>query len=50
MLYKIITLENKTDSMIAVRIPISILIFFGGNTIDDKVTAVVSVKTAYNIQ
>ena len=36
--------------MISVRVPIAVFIFFCRNAVDDKVSAVIAVKTAYHIQ
>ena len=47
---QIVTLEYKTNRMITVRIPVSVLIFFCGNAIDDKISAVVAVQSSDNIQ
>ena len=47
---QIVALEYKTNRMITVRIPVSVLIFFRGNAIDDKISAVVAVQSSDNIQ
>ena len=47
---QIVTLKYKTNRMITVRIPVSVLIFFRGNAIDDKISAVVAVQSSDNIQ
>ena len=47
---QIITLEYKTDRMITIGIPVSVLIFFRGNAIDNKISAVVAVQSSDNIQ
>ena len=47
---QIVTLEYKTNRMITVRIPISVLIFFCGNAIDDKISAVIAVQYSDNIK
>ena len=47
---QIVTLENETDGMVAVRIPVPICIFLGRNTVDDQITAVIPVQTANDIQ
>ena len=47
---QIVALEYKTDRMITVGIPVSVLIFFRGNAIDDKISAVVAVQSSDNIQ
>lgn len=36
--------------VIPVGIPVPVFIFFGGDSIDDQIAAVVTVQTAYDIQ
>ena len=50
MWYQIITLKHKTNGMIPIGIPVSVLIFFCGNPINNQITAVVPVKTANDIK
>ena len=47
---QIVTLEYKTNRMITVRIPVSVLIFFCRNAIDDQISAVITVQSSDNIQ
>lgn len=47
---QIVALENEAYSMVAVGIPITVFIFLCGNTVYDKVAAVIAVKTADNVQ
>ena len=47
---KVITLKHKTDGMVAVRVPIPVLVFFGGDTINDQISPVIAVQAADNIQ
>ena len=47
---QVITLKHKPDRMIAVRIPIPVLIFLCGNTVNDQIAAVITVQAADNIK
>ena len=47
---QVIALKNKANGVISVGIPIPVLIFPGGNSIDDQVSAVVTVQATDNIQ
>ena len=46
---QIITLENKSDRMISVGIPVPVFVFFRGNPVDDQIPAVVTIQPADNI-
>ena len=50
MWYQVIALENEAYRMVTVRIPVPVLILFGRDTVDNKVAAIVTVKSADNIQ
>ena len=47
---QVIALENETDRMISVSVPVSVLILFCGYAIDNEVSGRIVVKTADNIQ
>ena len=47
---QIITLKYKTNSMVPVRIPVPVFILFRGNSVNDQITAVISVQSADNIK
>ena len=47
---QIITLENKSYRMITIRIPVSVFIFLRWYSIDDQISAVISVQTTNDIQ
>ena len=47
---QIVALEYEADGMVSVGIPIPILIFPGGNPVDDQLSAVIAVKSADDIQ
>ena len=47
---QIIALEYKTDRVVAVGIPVSVLIFFRGDPVDDQIPAVIAVQPAYDIK
>ena len=47
---QVIRLENETDRMVTVCIPVSVLVILGGSSINDQITGGVLVKTADNVQ
>ena len=47
---QVITLENETNGMVSIGIPVSVLVFLCGNPVDNQITAVVPVKTTNNIE
>ena len=47
---KIICLKNKTYLVVTVAVPVSVLVELGGDTVDDKVTVCILVKTADDIK
>ena len=47
---QIITLENKTDGMVAVRIPVAVGILLRGDVVDDKISGVIPVQTSDDVQ
>ena len=47
---QIVALEHKTNGMVAVRIPVTVGIFFCGNAIDDQIAAVVPVQATDHIE
>ncbi len=47
---QVITLEDETDGMVAVGIPIAVAVLLGGDTADDKVPCGIAVQTADNIE
>lgn len=47
---QIIALKDKAYGMVSVRIPISVLIFFCGNSIYHKVTVRILIQTADDVQ
>ena len=47
---EVVALEYKADGVVSVRVPVAVFIFFCRNTVDDKISAVVAVKTADHIQ
>jgi len=48
--YQIIALENKSDRMVTVRVPIPILKILGGFAVYNKVALGILVQTAYDIE
>ena len=46
---QIIALEDKAYGVVPVGIPVSVLIFFRGDSIDDQIAAVIAVKPSDNI-
>ena len=47
---QIIALEHEADGVVAVGIPVPVIVFLGGNAVDDQITAVVTVQTADDIE
>lgn len=47
---QVITLEYKSNRMIPVRIPIPVFIFFRGDPVDDKISAIIAVKASYYVK
>ena len=47
---QVIALKHKTDGVIPVGIPVPVLIFLRGDSIDDQISAVIPVQTADNIK
>ena len=47
---EVIALEHKANGVVAVRVPVAVGIFFGGDAVDDQITAVVAVQTANDVQ
>ena len=47
---QIVALEHKTNGVVAVGVPVAVGVFFGGNTVDDQITAVVAVQAADDVQ
>jgi len=47
---QVIALEHETDGVVPVGVPVAVGIFFGGDAVDDKITAVVAVQTADDVQ
>ena len=50
MRYQVIGLENKTDGMVSVSIPVTGFVFLGTFSVDNKISVGIFVKTAYDIQ
>ena len=46
---QIVALKHKSDRMVAVGIPVPVLVLFGGDAVDDEITAVIPVKTPDNV-
>ena len=47
---EVIALEHKANGVVAVRVPVAVGIFLGGDAVDDQITAVVAVQTANDVQ
>ena len=47
---QVVALEHKADGVVAVGVPIAVGVLFGGNPVDDKVTAVVPIQPADDVQ
>ena len=47
---QIVGLKDKADGVIAIVVPIAILIFLGGNAVDQKITAGVVIQAADDVQ
>ena len=47
---QVITLEDETDGVIPVGIPVPVLVFSGGRSIDDEISAVISIQTTDDIE
>ncbi len=43
-------MKDEADRIVAVVIPILILVFFGGNPVNDKIAAGISIQTADDIE
>jgi len=48
--YEIVTLENETDCMVPVGVPVLVFVSAGGNAVDYQFSAVIAVKTAYDVE
>ena len=46
---QVVALEDEADGMVPVGIPVPVLIFFRGNSVDDQVAGVVAVQAADDI-
>ena len=47
---EVIALEHKANGVVAIRVPVAVGIFLGGDAVDDQITAVVAVQTANDVQ
>ena len=47
---QIVTLKDKTNGVVPIRIPVPVFIFFCGNPVDNQVSAVVTVQSPDYIQ
>ena len=47
---KVVGLEDETYTFVAVGIPVDVVVFFSGNTVNLNVTAGISVQSAYYIE
>ena len=47
---QVVALENEADGMVPVGIPVPVVVFFGGDAVDDQITAVIPVKAADDVQ
>ena len=47
---KVVALEHEADGVVAVGVPIPVVIFPGGDAVDDQISAVIAVKAADDIQ
>ena len=47
---QIVALEYEADGVVPIGVPVPVGIFFGRDTVDDQITAVISVQTADHIQ
>ena len=47
---QVVALEHKADGVVAVGVPIAVGVLFGGDPVDDKVTAVVPIQAADDVQ
>ena len=43
---KVVALENETDGVVSVRIPVSVLILFSRRTVDDEVSRGIVIETS----
>ena len=50
MRYKVVALENESDSVISVRVPVSVLEVLSRLAVDDKVARRILVKTADDVK
>ena len=47
---QVVALEHEADRVVAVRIPVTVLVPFGGDPVDDQVAAVVPVQAADDVE
>ena len=47
---QVVALEHKAYGVVSVRIPVAVFILFRGNSVDNQIAAVVSVKPADDIE
>ena len=47
---QIVALKHETNGMVAVGVPVAVLVFFCGDSVDDEVTGIVTVQTADDVQ
>ena len=47
---QVVALEDKTDGVVTVRIPVTVSIFLCGDTVDDQIAAVITVQTADDVE
>ena len=47
---KIVALENESDGVVSVGIPVGIAVFFRADTVDDKIAVCILVKTAEDVE
>ena len=50
MRYKVIALKNEAYRVVSVGVPVSVLVFLCGNTVNDKVTRGIVIKTSDDVK
>ena len=47
---QVVALKYKANGVVSIRVPVAVLVFFCGDSVDDKIPGVVAVQTADDIQ
>ena len=47
---QVVGLEDETDRVIAVGVPVAVLVFLGRNAVNDQIAGVIAVQPSYNVE